>query len=141
MFPEIPRIVMAGQHPIPGILRHAIPAIAGPLPEIGVESIRNDRFDEPVDVQQLVQDRAGLVGDVRRRGAGAGAGQCGRVVEELRAEDEVGFSQAGEPKRCGCGAVAAGAGAALGVAAEVDAGGVGGCVPVFLELEVSWRME
>ena len=134
MFPEIPRIVIAGQHPIPGILRHAIPAIARPLPEIGMESIRNVHLDEPVDVQQLVQDRAGLVGDVRGRGAGAGAGQCGRVVEELRAEDEVGFLQAAELKRCGCGAVAAGDGAALGVAAEVDTHGVGGCVPVFGEL-------
>lgn len=32
--------------------------------------------------------------------------------------------------------MAAGGGAAAGVAAEVDAGGVGGCVPVFL----GWRL-
>ena len=90
---------MAGQHPIPGHLRHAIPAIARPLSKIGMESIPNDGVDEPADVQQLVQDRAGLVDDVRGRGARAGAGQCGRVVEELRAEDEVGFAQAGESER------------------------------------------
>ena len=35
--------------------------------------------------------------------------------------------------------MAAGAGAALGVAAEDDAGGVGGCVPVGLEVEVSFN--
>lgn len=75
MFAKIPRIIMARQHPIPRILRHAIPAIARALPEIGMEAIRNDSLHEPVHVQQLVQDRAGLVGDVWRRGARAGAGE------------------------------------------------------------------
>ena len=65
---EVPRIIIPRQRPLPRIRCHTVPAIAGAFATRGRESIADAPVHEPGDVQELVEDGAGLVGDVGRAG-------------------------------------------------------------------------